>query len=361
MSIHPKYNDIQSVLIAGTSWLGDAVITIPTVCGIRSLFPQAHLSVLAKDTIADIFRAVPAVDEIISFHKGKGINKPAGLLQTVRTVKEKAFDLAIIFSRSFGSAIICFLARIPRRVGFNAGIRNMFLTEILQRNNDILSVHQVHYYKKLLAPFGRARFPELPRLVVPDADKKWAREFLLSKKKGSQAFTVGLNPGSTYGEAKQWLPERFEKLSEKLLSEIDCKIIIFGDSATVPLAEKINAGVNGRAVDVSGRTGILQLTALLECCDVLVTNDTGPMHVAGAVGTPVVAVFGSTDPRATAPLGPNAGIVRKSVPCSPCLKRKCPEGHYQCLHAVSVDDVEAAVLKQLKIKSALEKQMIISN
>lgn len=350
MLVHPEYQGIQKVLIVCTSWLGDTVITIPTIYGIRSIFPQAHISVLAKDANADILRAVPATDEVICFHKKKGVEKLSALVSTARTLKKKAFDLAIIFPRSLGTALMCFLARVPRRVGFNSSIRGIFLTEILQRDSDILSVHQVHYYKKLLEPIGNAQFPELPSLILPEIERKWAREFLFSKRSDSCTFTIGLNPGSTYGDAKQWLPERFEELSRKLIEKHGCEIIIFGDSDTGTLAKKISAGLDGRVVDATGRTSILQLAALVQCCDVLVTNDTGPMHVACAVGTPVVAVFGSTDPVTTSPLGPDSVIVRVNIPCSPCLKRTCPEGHHRCMHAVTVDDVEDAVLEQLKKK-----------
>lgn len=324
------------------------MITIPTIYGIRNVFPQAHISVLAKNTIADLFRTVPVINEIIPFHKKRGVEKFFMPVRLAQTLKQKAYDLAIIFSRSFGTALMCFVAGIPKRIGFDSNVRNILLTEILERDQNSLECHQVHYYKKVLEPFGSKQFPELPYLVQPEAEMKWAREFLLSKNTGSSAFIVGLNPGSTNAEAKQWLPERFEELAQRLILKYDCEIIIFGDSSTSPLASKITDRLERGVIDVTGQTSVLQLAALLTYCDVLVTNDTGPMHLACAVGTPVVAIFGSTNPDTTAPLGPNSIIVRANMTCRPCFKRKCPEGHHKCMHAVSVDDVENAVLRQFK-------------
>ncbi len=351
MPVQPRFQYTGKILIVSASWLGDAIITIPTIYGIRSIFPKAHIAVLVKQAIADIFRGVPVIDEIIPYHKKSGVEKISALVSTSQTIKKKAFDLAVLFPRSVRTALICFLARIPSRIGFVSSIRGMFLTEGLQTDRDICSVHQVHYYKKLLTILGEAQFPELPLLIVPDDDKKWAREFLRSESKSRSSFTVGFNPGSTYGEAKQWLPERFAELAGRLHLKHDCEIILFGDSATGSLAKKINSGLDNRAVDATGKTSVLQLSALLECCDVLVTNDTGPMHAGCAVGTPVVAVFGSTNPVTTSPLGPDSLIIRNKMPCSPCHKRKCPEVQHRCMLEVSVDDVENAVLKQLEINS----------
>jgi len=183
---------------------------------------------------------------------------------------------------------------------------------------------------------------------VPENNTNWAREFLFSKKDNSKNFLVGINPGSTYGEAKKWLPERFEELAKKLYKDNRCDIIIFGDLNSSPLAEKINNGLESRAIDVTGKTDILQLAALLKECDLLVTNDTGPMHVACAVKTPVVAVYGSTNHVTTSPLDPDAVMIKKNTPCSPCMKRVCPEGHHNCMKNISTDDVEKTVLEKLK-------------
>jgi heptosyltransferase-2 len=233
-------------------------------------------------------------------------------------------------------------------------LRNIFLTEVLKRGKEICSVHQVHYYKKLLEPFGKAEFPEFPSLILHEAEREWANNFIKAKINKSYSFIIGLNPGSTFGIAKQWLPERFEELARRLISSHNCKIVLFGDSSTSDLAIKINSGLNNMAIDATGKTSVLQLAALIERCDVMITNDTGPMHIACAVGTPVVAVFGSTHPAATSPLGPDSMVIWKEMPCCPCHKRTCPEVHHKCMVEVSVDEVEEAVLKQLKNRANLK-------
>jgi heptosyltransferase-2 len=264
-------------------------------------------------------------------------------------LKIKKFDRVFIFPNSLGSTLTCFLAGIPERIGFGLNGRSFFLTETIKRDQKILSKHQVHYYKKLLENMGKTSFPELPYVNVPENNIKWAREFLFSKRNSSNKFLVGINPGSTYGEAKQWLPERFGELAKRLYKNNRCDIIIFGDKDSSLLAGEINNGLENKAIDVTGKTDILQLTALLKECDLLVTNDTGPMHVACAVKTPVVAIYGSTNQADTSPLGRDAVIIKKDIPCSPCLKRICPEKHHMCMKNISTDDVEKAVLKKLKL------------
>jgi len=348
MTTNSKHKKIKKILIVSTSWLGDAVITIPTIYGIKNLFPDAHLAILAKDTISDIFKTVEAVDEIIPFHKEKGCKKAFSILKTSSMLKTKKFDRVFIFPKSIGSALTCFLAGIPERIGFRSGGRKFLLTKTVERDQKILSKHQVHYYKKLLGISEKTSFPKLPHVHVPESHIKWAYEFLLSKRDSSKDFLVGINPGSTYGEAKQWLPERYEELVKRLYKNNRCDIIIFGDLNTSLLAEEINKGLKNKAIDVTGKTDILQLAALLKKCDVLVTNDTGPMHVACAVQTPVVAIYGSTNPVTTSPLGPDAVMIKKNTPCSPCMKRVCPDGHHMCMENILTDDVEKAVLDKLK-------------
>ncbi len=353
MTTLSEHKNIKKILIVSTSWLGDAIITIPTIHGIRNLYPDARISILAKNTIADIFRTVDILDEVIYFQKEKGLKKALGVFKIASALKKKKFDLAFIFPRSLGSALMCFLAGIPERIGFASNARDLFLTESVQRDTEILSKHQVHYYKKLLLSKGVSDFPELPCIKTPKRETKWAQKFILALKNPEKPFLVGINPGSTYGEAKQWLPERFEELAKRLVKNNGCDIIIFGDANSTPLAEKINRGIENKAIDVTGKTNILQLTGLLKECDLLVTNDTGPMHLACAVKTQVVAVYGSTNQITTSPLGPDAVMIKTNMPCSPCMKRVCPEGHHLCMKNISVDEIQEAVLQKL---SALKKQ-----
>ncbi len=350
MALHTPHHDINRILVAGTSWLGDAVITLPTLRGIRNLFPNAHIAILAKDTVAELFQAVSCVDACIPFHKAKGPGRISSIVSTAAVIRAHRFDLAVIFPRSVGSALPCFLARIPVRIGFSAGLRNLLLTDVVDRTKARRSGHQVHYYKHLLRPLGDPEFPELPELTLPDNDLHWAASFLAGRKRQAGAPLIALNPGSIYGRAKHWFTERFAALAKRLKKNHGADILIIGDANTRSMADIIQKELDNTAIDATGKTTVLQLAALLKQCSVLVSNDTGPMHLAAAVGTPVVALFGSTDPGATAPLGPSIVILRHDIACSPCLQRTCPEGHYKCMDLITVDEAEQAVSRLLSNK-----------
>jgi heptosyltransferase-2 len=158
---------------------------------------------------------------------------------------------------------------------------------------------------------------------------------------------IGMNPGATYGLAKCWHPERFGELGRRIFNEWNASILLFGKEEEQPIAREILQHLKGRGINLAGKTNLLQLAALLECCQLLVTNDTGTMHVATAVGTPVVALFGSTDPLITGPWGDGHVVIRKDVPCGPCLKRICPTDH-RCMELITVDEVEEAVYSRMK-------------
>jgi len=334
--------DVHSILIISTNWIGDCIMSIPTICGVRSLFPQARISVLVRSPVADLFRAVPEIDEILPFRKDKGLRRLTTITAAVGRLRREKYDLVLIFPRSVSSALIAWCAGIPRRIGFANGLRGLLLTDALARDEALRALHQVHYYKRLLEPLGRPVYPELPRLVLPADARQWADELLSAEQLPQGTALIGINPGSTYGEAKQWLPERFAELARRLCAQGHA-VIIFGDAATRSLARTISAGSDGRVIDATGRTTITQLGALIERCSVLVTNDTGPMHVACALETPVVAVFGSTNRTTTAPADPDATILCAELPCSPCMQRVCPLEHHACMYAVTVAMVEGAV------------------
>lgn len=337
--LHP-----QRILVVSPTWLGDTVIAIPTVYGLRSMFPQAHIAVLAREEIADLFRAVPPVSAIIPYVKRTGAAKLAAVVRAARALREHAFELAIILPNSLSSALLCVLGNIPARVGYAAGLRGLLLTVRAVRESLPPHRHQMYDYLGLLHVLGAGQCPDAPVLALPEDVRSWARSFLAKQGVDAAAPVIGLNPGATYGRSKQWLPDRFAQLCQRLVSRCGGTVVIVGDKTTSPLAARIRTGCPQRVIDTTGQTSVLQLAALLECCHVVITNDTGPMHVARAVHTPVAAIFGSTDPIATGPLGPEAVVVRTPLPCSPCLQRTCPEGHYRCMQAISVAEVEAAVL-----------------
>jgi heptosyltransferase-2 len=194
---------------------------------------------------------------------------------------------------------------------------------------------------------GKVEGPDSPRIFLREEDRRWAEDFLRNLGLLDGRPLIGMNPGAAYGFAKCWYPGRFGELGKRLCERLKATVLVFGREEEKPIADEILQHLGGQGIDLTGRTRLLQLAALLERCHILVTNDTGTMHVASGVGTPVVALFGSTDPLATGPWGEGHVVVRKDVPCSPCLKRICPTDH-SCMELITVDEIEEAIHQKLR-------------
>ena len=343
-----RYKGIERILVKGTNWVGDTIISFPAVSALRHLYPKARIHVLVRANLAELWRAHPSVDEVIPYDMPSGAGRIFGELQIARLIQEKAIDLAVIFPRSFSSALMVFLGGVPQRIGYKGEGRGLLLTERIACNSELLRRHRMYYYLHLIEQLGRYPFPPLPSISLNGTQAKWADTFL--SQSGLQGkVLVGLNPGATYGEAKCWPPERFAELGRRLIKDQGAAILIFGSSRAhegelnVGIAEGIGEG----CLNLTGETSLWQLAALLRHCRLLVSNDTGTMHVAAAVGTRVVAIFGATDPRTTSPLGEGHVVIRREVSCSPCLKRVCPEDH-RCMELIRVTNVLEAVQKGLE-------------
>lgn len=320
------------IVVKAPNWLGDAVMSLPTLCSLREMEPKAHIAVLVRRPLADLYRGSADVDDVIGYETW---------LAAVRSLKKAAFDTALILPRSFSSAFMAFTARIGRRIGYRGEGRAAMLTHPVERDDDLLRVHRVRYYHHLLTPLGKPPAPKAPRLRIPDEARAWAKERLPGED------WVGINPGATYGTAKQWYPDRFVDVARRL-SKRGLKAVVVGGPSEAELGDRVAREAGG--LSLAGRTSILQLAAVIERCRLFLTNDTGPMHVADAVGTPIAAVFGPTDWRTTPPYGKSHEIVRTEIECAPCLERVCPLKHHDCMKRVSADDVEEACGRLLERK-----------
>lgn len=261
-----------------------------------------------------------------------------------RGLRKEGFDIYLALPRSFSSALIGFWAGIPVRVGYSSEGRGWLLTESVPRDDGVLRIHRSDYYMQLIRRLGEVSKPPPVPLEVPEEERRWAERTIRSL--GIEGDFVGFNPGAIYGEAKCWFPERFAELGKRLIKE-GIKVVIFGTLPEKELNERISQEIGEGCFDLTGRTTIRQLLSLLERARLLVTNDTGTMHAAAAVGTRVVAIFGSTDPAVTSPLGEGHRVIYRRLPCSPCLKRTCPYGHHRCMEVVTVEEVSEAVLEML--------------
>ena len=334
------------ILIRGVNWVGDTILTFPTVQRLKGIFPQSHLAILIPRYLFDLWRTFPFVDEVIPFDKKDGFRSFWEDFHLSLFLKKKKFDIAFILPRSFHSAFQIYLARIPIRIGYLGQWRPGLLTHGIPKKEEPFQVHRIHYYQKLIEPLGKNGGCPSPRIFLRKEDRKWAEDWMRQFGFSDGELFIGINPGATYGLAKCWYADRFGELGKRLSQKWNATVLLFGKEHEKPMAKEVLQKLGQRGIDLTGQTSLLQLAALLERCQLLVTNDTGTMHIASAVGTAVVALFGPTDVVTTGPWGDGHVVINKDVPCSPCLKRVCPKDH-QCMKSITVDEVEEAVAAKL--------------
>ncbi len=322
---------LGKILVKANNWLGDAVMSLPALRSLREMAPRARVTVLTKPAFADLYRGAPYVDEVIPHERGT-VKKWLG---TARELRRQRFETALILPISFSAAFLVWSARIPRRIGYASDGRRALLTDAPPPLGGRL--HRVHHYHHLLSALGSPPSVRSPRLdLIPDA-VAWSREKLPGDS------WIGINPGAAYGPAKRWPTDRFIELGRRLSSR--GRIVVVGGPADAELGDRVARASGG--ISLSGKTNISQLAAAIARCRLFVSNDTGPLHVADAVGVPVVGIYGSTDWIETPPYGKRHSVVRHEVECSPCLRRACPLGHHECMKRVSVDEVERACRERL--------------
>jgi heptosyltransferase-2 len=343
---------IKRILVRGPNWLGDAVMCEPALRGLRGLFPHAQIALLVKPAVADLFAGHPALTRVLTYDtKGRHAGL-SGKWVLARQLRRQGFDLAVLFQNAFEAAFLTFLAGVPRRYGYATDGRSLLMSDPIAAPDRRTLVHQVRYYWDLLKPLGLTGDPPAPELVVfPEEEQAMAGRFAQGGLTATDVV-VGINPGSTYGGAKRWLPERYAEVTERLCRTIresreqQVGVVIFGAKGEERLGHEIAARLPSRSLVLSGATTIRELMAAVKRCAMLLTNDTGPMHIASAFQVPVVAIFGPTDWRTTSPFGSAHVIVRQPVDCAPCLLRECPIDH-RCMTRVSVDQVYEAATKQV--------------
>ncbi len=327
-----------SILVRATNWIGDAIMTLPAVRTIRANFPRARVTVLAQPWVADIFRADPAVDEVMLYHKKTSHRGLAGMWRLSRELRARRFDLAILLQNAFEAALLVRLAGVPAVAGFSRDARGLLLSHAVPVTREIKAKHQVYYYQHLLSELGLTPAEDRLVLHLSAQDEAWAREFVEKLPRP----LIGLNPGAAYGPAKRWPAERYGEAARKLVDRLGGSVLVFGTTADTPAAATIAEQV-GQVVDLTGKTTLAQAMALIGRCQAFITNDSGLMHVAAALNTPLVAIFGSTDAVATGPFSERAVVVKKELACAPCLKTHCPT-NFECMNGITSDEVERAVL-----------------
>ncbi len=331
----------RQVLIRVSNWIGDCVMSVAAVKELRRLYPDDRLTIVGYPRVTGLFEGQAFCDRVIALGFA---GRWAQVRAESRAVRES--DRILLFPNSFASALPSFLARVPERLGYRTDGRSVLLTRAVRPRSKRLGYHQAFYFLDLIHLLGLSEVDYLAsRDYAPDitleADEAAIEtaEGLLEETRVDRARPlVALNPGAAFGPAKQWFLDRYAALGDLLVEKEGAEIVVVGSRREVPWARQIEERMRARPHCLSGRTSLATLMGLLSQCDLMVTNDSGPMHLAAALGTPLVALFGSTDEIATGPLGHNTVVIHKHVACSPCLLRECPID-LRCFDRIGVEEV----------------------
>ena len=394
----------KNLLVRGVNWIGDAVMTLPALRALRKALPEAKISLLVKPWVSTIFERDPNVDEIISYND---VHRSIfGKMKLSRMLNKKGFSCAILFQNAFDAAFITFLAGIKERAGYNRDGRGFLLTEAVKVPQKETNIHHIYYYLNLLEQLGiDAKYSD-PYIYLSLDERLSARNLLKEMKRP----ILGINPGAEYGSAKRWFPERFAEIANWFIKDTNGSVVIFGSKKEEDIAQRIEYFINqqqsekqskeqsavniqqsnpsefphtplwkrdnpsqspfskggfkgdfeeggGAILNLAGKTSLRELISLISECDVFVTNDSGPLHISYAVGTPMVAIFGSTDPEVTGPpsgtIGNSNLVVTNKFSCSPCFERTCRNNDLRCMYAITSDDVYLGIKKVLPNKPAV--------
>lgn len=317
-------------------------MTTPALDAIRSAFPGTRIVAVARPLVADLLRLHPAIDDLVVYDPKGEHSGGLGRLRMAKELRRNRLDAAILFQNAFDAALLAFLAGIPERAGYATDGRRILLSRSVPATEEILSLHHVEYYLRLLAELGISQ-PETVSLTlrVSGEERAAMRDRLASLGIPEGKRIVGINPGATYGSSKRWYPDRFAAVADALSEEWGASVVLMGSVPETPLADEIEAAMRHRPVNLAGRTTVRELMALLSECFFLVTNDSGPMHIAAAFDIPIAAIFGPTDWNKTSPWTERARVVRVDVDCSPCRLRECDRGH-ECMLGITPEMVVEA-------------------
>jgi lipopolysaccharide heptosyltransferase II len=339
----------QRILVKAVNWLGDLVISLPALRAIRFNFPGAMLSVLVKRELAGFFDGMDWISEVLPYHVRTGVGGWQDQLEIVRRIRERRFDLAVLFPNSFGSVLWMALAGVPRRIGYTADARSFLLTERRSPTHALKHRHQSGEWLALAQSINGGAAPALEKgalntpLEVAEANLDRMRSWLERTRNRPAAPLIAIASAAAYGPAKEWPSAHYADLINLLDERHGAECVLIGGGGDRSSCEAIAAMGRSSALVAAGETSIGELIALLSLCSGFAGNDSGPMHLAAALGIPAVGIFGSTNPARTGPRGPRVTVIHHRLPCSPCLARTCRYGHYDCLRGIQAVEVAEAL------------------
>lgn len=317
-------------------------MSLPALRALRRRYPHARITVLALNWVADLYGREPFADEVIAYPSGRGRQDFGAKKRLAAELRALRFDMALLLQNAFEAALFARAAKIPVRVGYDRDARRMLLTHPVPvpRKGEIPR-HESYYYLELLRRAGIIDEPLPPEPLIR----------LEGIPAAPRNNTIGVSPGAAYGNAKRWLPERFAESAVRIAAHFGADVMLFGSVGERELCDSVAEDVRRRGAactNMAGRTTLREFIDLAARCRVMLTNDSGAMHIASAAGTPTIAIFGATDHIGTGPTGPLARVIRRPIECSPCLKRECPLGHHNCMKLVTAEEVAESALQLIK-------------
>lgn len=337
----------EHIMLRAPNWLGDCIMAVPGMKAFRQHYADARISVAGQKPLLDLYASQPWCDSVVPVEQAGGIG---GLHRSFRSIKQCAFDMAVVYPNSFRSALETFLARIPVRLGYARDGRSLLLTHRVQADRDIRTVHQVLYYMRLAhavikadpkpAVENRDDVP-VPQITVTEQARETARNILRSRLNADpqERKPAVWAPGAAYGPAKQWPEEHVVRTVKDLFSSRGIQTVLTGSPAEKDVCGRIEESAPEAAVSVCGETGLAELSGIISWACLFAGNDSGASHLAAALGVPVLVLFGSTSPAHTMPRSPDADFITLDLECSPCMKRRCPLKHRKCLYDITPEMV----------------------
>ena len=328
----------MKIIVRAPNWIGDSVLALPAVRSLSKNFPEAQIWIAAKHWVKDLFQSQDFIKGIIPLPAADDIKS---MRNSAKIMKAFDFDTGVLLANSFGSALLFYLAKIPHRWGYSRDGRGFLLTRKISLKRSKNSLHQADYYMALISGLGlKIHSPKLFLPLTPE-EKEDARKLLFSHGLELKRPLVILNPGASYGPAKRWPAKNYAELGRLLQDRDKASILITGSADEDELAHSIASLMTTKPLVLTGQTDLRRLAGLISQSKLFVTNDSGPMHMANALGVPVIAIFGPTDPGTTGPFQDPAVVIKKDAVCWPCSYRDCPFDH-RCMTAIAPEEILAA-------------------
>ena len=328
---------MDQIIVRMPNWIGDLIMATPLLADLRRHFPSASITAMCRAPLSELLQEDESIDELFTFRRPENdFSRRQVRRDLVEKLRAGKYEVGILTPRSFSSAWWFWQGRVKRRIGFQGRFRSLLLTDGLPWPEQ--KEHLIDTYKHLLEPLGIPHSNTPPRLFIKEEERVAARELLRQRGYRKGQPLIAIHPGAAYGVAKSWPIDRYRELVEKLSKREGWFVLVLGDNSLRSAAQQLCQGLPNRVIDLAGTTSLRELAALLQESSLLVCNDSGPMHMASALGTPLIALFGSTDDLVTGPHGQKSVVINKRVSCAPCLRRVCPID-FRCMLNISVEEV----------------------